>query len=151
MTLDPRKKNKKNKMNYSKRIKKNKKMQLPEELGRYVQSFLRPQKPLFYALQAMKSTPALRARMAELNLEFERKNWLQYYADHTDRTRFVIYSYTSATQLLHSPLPDRQRFAQRMMDATGELDCAHAATCEELHVEYSMLTVPLSLLGSASW
>jgi len=112
---------------------------------------LRPKKPLFYVLQTMKSTPALSARMAQLNLEFERKNWLQYYADHTDRTRFVIYSYTSATQLLHSPLPNRQLFAQRMMEAKGELDCAHAATCEEIRVDYSMLTVPLSLLGSASW
>jgi len=119
-------------------------MQLPEDVGRYVQSFLRPRKPLFYVLQARPQTTALTARMAELNTEFERNNWLKYYSAEPNCARVVIYSYTSATHLMHFPLMNRHMFAQRMQEAKGELDCAHAATCEELRVEYSMVkTLPL--------
>lgn len=72
-------------------------MHLPEELGRYVQSFLRPKKHL---------TPALSARMTELNLEFEPQELAPVlHSDHTDRTRFVIYSSLAPRNCFTRPSP----------------------------------------------
>jgi hypothetical protein len=117
-------------------------MQLPDELGRYIQSFLRPTRPLFYTLQRLPPTPALRARMATLNVEFERRNWLRYYADEPPvNARVAIFSYTGATQLVHTPLSEYLRpiFISRMREATHDLGGTHASTCEELHVDYSLV------------
>jgi hypothetical protein len=117
-------------------------MQLPEELGRLVQSYVRPTQPLFYTLRRLSPTAALDARKAELNLAFERRNWLRYYADEPPvNARVAIFSYTGTTHLVHSPLSEYLRpiFVQRMRDAVSDLGGVHAATCEELHVDYSLV------------
>jgi len=80
--------------------------------------------------------------MAELNNAFERKNWLAYYAGETKvNMRVVIYSYTAVTYLLHFPL--HPLFAERMREAEGDFSSVHAATCEELDVDYSMVSMQL--------
>jgi len=118
-------------------------MQLPDELGAYVQSFLRPTRPLFFFLQRLPPTPALQARMDDLNLEFERINWLRYYADEPTSTGVVVFSYTGATRLLHTPLSKYARavLVRRMREATGDLCNVHATTCETLGIDYSLLCV----------
>ena len=117
-------------------------MQLPDELGRHVLSFVRPTRPLFYTLQRLKPSAALDARKAELNLEFERRNWLRYYADEPPvNARVAIFSYTGTTQLVHTPLSEYLRpiFMTRMREAKGDLWSVHATTCEELQVDYSLV------------
>jgi len=119
-------------------------MQLPEEIGKYIQSFLRPTRPLFYFLHNLPSTAALEARKAELNAEFERRNWLRYYADEPSslNARVTIFSYTNFTSLQHIPLSEHLRpiFIERMRAATtSDFAAVHVATCDELHVEYMLV------------
>lgn len=111
-------------------------MQLPDEIGKYILSFIRPTHPLFYFLQRLPPTPAIITRMNQLNADFERRNWIRYYNDiHlTPLSRVVVYAYTEITHFAHMPIPEilRSIFINRMINATTGFSDIHALSCNEL-------------------